>query len=66
MLSQIVRTIKSLPTALHWTWMSERADMYLPNVADEGRFPFESAPVATAFPLALELCIVAVQRGTME
>lgn len=46
--------------------MSERADMYLPNVADEGRFPFESAPVATAFPLALELCIVAVQRGTME
>jgi hypothetical protein len=47
--------------------MSERADMYLPNVADEGGFPFESAPVATAFPLALELWIVvAVRRGTIE
>lgn len=38
--------------------MSERADVYFPNVANEGGFPFESAPVGTPFPLALELGIV--------
>lgn len=66
-LNQIVCTIKSLLAALHWTWISQRADVYFPNVADEGRFPFESASVATAVPLALELQIVGVVRGrTME
>lgn len=37
--------------------------MYFPNMADEGGFPFESASVATAVPLALELQIVGVVRG---
>lgn len=54
-LNEIVRTIKGLLAALHWTWMSERADVYFPNVTDEGGFPFERAPVAAAFPFALEL-----------
>lgn len=33
-LNQIVRTIKSLLAALHWTWMRQRADVYFPNVAE--------------------------------
>lgn len=62
-LNQIVRTIKSLVAALHRTWMSQRTDVYFPNVADEGGFPFESASVATAIPLALELRLMGAVRG---
>lgn len=36
--------------------------MYVPNVADEGVFPVESACVSAAFPLAFELQIVGTMR----
>lgn len=61
-LNQIVRTIENHVTALDWAWVSERADMYFLDVADERGFPLESASVGTAFPLALELRIVGAVR----